>query len=421
MAHLLIVESWLEGHGRVLPRLLESMGHTWTFVTRRPEHYVVNGVAHPIMAEAVGVETVETNSAPELSTHVTGLMATIEVDGIFTVCDYYIPHVQRLCAAVGLPSAYGPAAATTRDKATTRALLDLAGLPNPGYVHTAEVGMAVEFARSAGFPVVCKPADLASSALVRRVDDEGELRDAFAEVTGMRQNFRGQPRPATVLVEEWLDGPEFSVEAVTTAGRTEVLGITDKTLAGAPYFIEVGHQFPADLAPDEEDQLSGFVRRCLAAVGFTHGVSHTEVKLTTRGPRLVEINPRPGGNHIVDLVRLVSGVDLLRLQVASCLGESYEPGQPAAVSAASAMLIPDRAGRIGAWTGLEGVRARPEVHELETFVDVPTTVEVPTDNACYLGVLITTDGVGRRAGQTARELAASVRPVYVDEPVGTLR
>lgn len=412
MAHIVVLESWLEGHGRVLPGLLRAENHSWTFVTRRPEHYVVAGVTHPILAQAARVEVVETNSVDATLPVVRRIVAEEPASGVFTVCDYYIPQVHQLGKLLGLPSTYSPGAVVTRDKARTRRLLDAAGLPNPRYLLTADLAAATELARDVGFPLVCKPVDLASSALVRRVDDEAELAEAFATIAATTVNFRGQARGPAVLVEECLDGPELSVEAVTEGGRTTVLGVTDKVLAGAPYFIEVGHQFPADLTETDRRQTVDFVVGCLAAVGFSEGVSHTEVRLTADGPRLLEINPRPGGNYIVDLVRMVTGVDLLRLQLAQCLGVAYRPGQSGLVaSAGSAMVIPDRAGTVVGFDGVSSAASAPGVVDVEMFVEPPAVVDEPVDNACYLGMVLATDPAGLGAGMRARHAAQLIRPV----------
>ena len=93
-----------------------------------------------------------------------------------------------------------------------------------------------------------KPVDLCGGMFVRRVDDDIELRAAVDAVAGFPVNARGQLRSPQILLEECLDGPEFSVETVTVAGQTTVIGVTDKRITGAPAFIESGHMFPAALS-----------------------------------------------------------------------------------------------------------------------------------------------------------------------------
>ncbi len=97
-----------------------------------------------------------------------------------------------------------------------------------------------------------------------------------------------------MLLEELLDGPEVSVETVSHAGVVQVVGVTDKSIGGAPAFIETGHMFPAALPAAEAEDAVRTALAALKALGLTEGVvAHTEIKLTSAGPRVVEVNPRP--------------------------------------------------------------------------------------------------------------------------------
>ena len=124
-----------------------------------------------------------------------------------------------------------------------------------------------------------------------------------------------------MLLEEVLTGTEVSVEAVTVDGRTTVVGITDKSVAGPPAFVESGHMFPAGLPPTWPPRSPTSPSTPWPPSGSRHGLSHTEVMVTPAGPRLVELNPRQGGGYIFDLVHLVTGTHPLRLLVDLALGE----------------------------------------------------------------------------------------------------
>ena len=100
---------------------------------------------------------------------------------------------------------------------------------------------------SLGYPLVLKPVDLASSAFVRLIRNEEDLQDAFKDLEAFPRNFRDQERDCTYLLEEYMVGNEVSVEAVSFAGETKIIGITQKSLMGDPYFVENGHMFQADL------------------------------------------------------------------------------------------------------------------------------------------------------------------------------
>lgn len=59
-----------------------------------------------------------------------------------------------------------------------------------------------------------------------------------------------------------------------------------------PDMIETGAQMPPSYPQDRQSELVELARRVLAALGFWSGAFHVEVKYTSRGPRLIEVNAR---------------------------------------------------------------------------------------------------------------------------------
>lgn len=313
MSHLLMIESWVGPTGRNLPPTIARLGHRYTFVTRNRRHYLdaATREIHPLFEYADNILTTETNDLAAMTTFLRDQHEVLSFDGVLTVCDYYIDAVAHVAGALGLPHAFSTTVASERRKHLVRLALQRAGLPNPAFEITTSWDAARLAAERIGYPLVIKPSDLASSAYVRLARSEEELRDAFVALEQFSTNFRAQRREPLWLLEEYMSGDEVSVEACTFDGETTIIGITDKSVSGFPYFIEDGHMFPARLEPQVVDDIHALVRQSLVAVGHDHGISHTEVKITPTGPRIVEINPRPPGNYIVELVNRVTGIDLL--------------------------------------------------------------------------------------------------------------
>lgn len=402
MAHLLMIESWVGGTGRIFPPAITALGHRYTFVTRNRGHYLDarSREIHPVIEHAEHVLTTETNDVEALIAFLRHQHEVLHFDGVVTICDYYVDTVAQVAAALGLPQAFSANVAMTRRKDLVREALQRAGLPNPRFAVTTAWDATRDAALAIGYPLVIKPTDLASSAFVRRIEDETQLREAFDAIDGFKRNFREQPREARWLLEEFMHGEEVSVEAVTFADETTVLGITDKSITGAPYFIEDGHMFPARLDEATRVQVEALVRGALAAVGHDHGISHTEVKLTADGPRIVEINPRPGGNYIAELVEQVTGVDLLRVQIELALGQrpTLQPRDTGVRSAAIAFLVPPRGGKVSALRGLDTLSEDPNLHRCSIAALQDVELSAPIDNGCYLGhvVAIARDGTHAR-------------------------
>ncbi len=424
MAHLLMLESWVGGTGRIFPPAIVAQGHRYTFVTRNRSHYLDARTReiHPVIEHADHVLTTETNDVPALIDFLRAQHTILGFDGVVTICDYYIDTVAEVAAALGLPQGFSSNVAAERRKHIVREAIDRAGLPNPRFATARSWPEAMSAAAVIGYPLIVKPSDLASSAFVRLVRAEDELRSAFDALAGFTRNFRDQSREPLWLLEEYMVGDEVSVEAVTFAGETTILGITDKSVTGFPHFIEDGHMFPADLGDAGNaiaGKITGLVRDVLTAVGHDHGISHTEVKLTAAGPRIVEINPRPGGNYIAELIERVTGVDLLTVQIDLALGRRPDLTRHhrRAVSAAIRFIVPPHGGRIEAIDHLGTLDDDPAI--VRHAVPPITGLEVPTaiDNGCYLGHVVAVDPAGHRARRLADAALARLDLRYARETI----
>ncbi|MEV7990354.1 ATP-grasp domain-containing protein [Streptomyces sp. NPDC086077] len=412
MGHLLVVESWVGSMSRLLPRAIREGGHHFTFLTRDLHHYLRSapeGTAHPLLG-ARNIITADTNDTEALLLEVERLHPLLGFDGVLTSCDYYLPAVARVAGRLGLPGPGPEAVANACRKDATRRVLAAAGLPQPRFaVHEAWADLA-RAAREIGYPLVVKPVDLCAGMYVRRVDDEAELAAAWRALAGYPVNARGQRRAPVVLLEELLDGPEVSVETVSHAGAVHIVGVTDKSVGGAPAFIETGHMFPAALGPAGTEAAERTALGALKALGLTDGVvAHTEIKLTSAGPRVVEVNPRPAGNRITELVRHVTGIDLAAAFVDVALGRTPDLRRTdtGLRSAAIGFLVPHTAGTLEALDGA-GLAAAPGV--LEAHLAEPgRPVTAAGSNNEYLGHVMAGDAEGPGARDRVEALLTAVR------------
>jgi hypothetical protein len=230
------------------------------------------------------------------------------VRGVCTYDEAFVIAAARVAERLGLPGLTVAGAQRCRDKNLTRAALTGSGLPQPRYTLAATLSEAAAAAQRIGFPVVFKPRGMGASAGVVKVGQTSEMAEAFTVTT--RASHAGPPAfGAGLLVEEMVEGPEISVDGVVTAGEYRPFCLARKRLGPAPYFEEIGHIVNvAD--PLLEDE---WLRRVLAdghrALDLADGITHTEVRLTARGPVIIEVNARLGGDMIPYLGKLATGVD----------------------------------------------------------------------------------------------------------------
>jgi biotin carboxylase len=158
-----------------------------------------------------------------------------------------------------------------------------------------------------------------------------------------------------VLVEEYVAGPELSVE---TFG-TEVVGITAKYLSPPPWFVESGHDYPATV--HDAEVVETVAVAALGALGLGFGPAHTEIRLGARGPVVIEVNPRLAGGRIPTLIRLASGLDLVGATVDAVTGAPRSLPEPGRGHASIRFLVPAQAGRVRRTGGVAAAAAVPGV------------------------------------------------------------
>ena len=215
--------------------------------------------------------------------------------GLLTWDERYVELCADLARELGLPHCDPAAIRICKDKARLRALL--AGHDGLGVAFAVahDPADAARAADEIGYPLVLKPRGLGGSAGVVRVSGPSELDAAFIAAAGAHIGPTVSAYDG-VLIEEYLEGPEFSVDSITVDGETTPLVVAEKIVGLAPYFEEVGHVVPPRPLAGLDDPLA-LVAVSTASSGST-GWSPTQVRLTPHGPSVVQLNGRLGGDLI---------------------------------------------------------------------------------------------------------------------------
>ncbi|MEV0155435.1 ATP-grasp domain-containing protein [Micromonospora sp. NPDC050686] len=257
----------------------------------------------------VGQTTVDALNLDEAIAAAKELSSRQPIAGVLCYDEMRIWAAARIAAALGLPTSTPDAVLACRDKRLTRQRMAGAGAGAVRSIAVADAAGARRAAERIGYPVVLKPRALAGSEGVTRIDRPDLLDAEFAFADGA--HVTDAPRFAEgVLVEEYLDGPEITVDSVVRRGEVRPAFISHKEQRLAPTFEETGHVVTADDPLLEDERLREVVQSAHTALGFSHGVTHTEVRLTDKGPRIIEVNGRLGGDMITYVGLLATGIDL---------------------------------------------------------------------------------------------------------------
>jgi S-sulfo-L-cysteine synthase (3-phospho-L-serine-dependent) len=408
MKHFVFVESNTTGTGELAVQKLLVRQHRVTFLTRTPWKY-------PLLANhdaGLCVRELDTNNFQLLLATLKETQAREEIDAILTFSEFYVPIVSELAAALGLPGLDPKAARVCRHKPTTRSILAAVGLVTPEFHVLTSREHAEQVATTISYPCVVKPPSDSSSHGVRLVRDPIEFLAHYETIHAWTENVRGQSLDGTVLAETLLEGPEYSVESFTTKlGATHVIGVTDKHVSLAPYFVETGHDFPSCESRAIKESLVATVLRALDAVGFNFGPAHTEIRLTKKGPAIVEINPRLAGGMIPELIKYATGIDVFEAWISLLLGNEVSLAATCQDNASIRFLMAQESGRVVAIRGVEEARKIPSIHDVVVTANLGAIVRSAEDAYDRFGFIVAS---GNDRSELREDLAAACRTIRID-------
>ncbi|MFB7328655.1 ATP-grasp domain-containing protein [Streptomyces sp. NPDC056190] len=264
-----------------------------------------------------------------------------DLAGAFTWTEWYVLPVARLARQLGLPTTAPEVMQSCRNKATARTLFAHHGVPSAASVSVRNCQEAEVAAKRIGYPVVLKPAAHAGAIGVLRVDTPAQLTAAYRAAD--RTAGLGAEN-TSVLVEEYLEGPEISVECVTHRGATTVVAVNRKTISAPPHFEQLAHC--VDAADPLLEVVAPAARAAISALGITDGVSHVEMRLVDGRPRLIEVNGRLAGDMICHLVRLATGIDLPRAAADIACDRAPDLTPTRSSAAAIRLIYPETSGTL---------------------------------------------------------------------------
>ncbi|PPK45273.1 ATP-grasp domain-containing protein [Clostridium algidicarnis] len=266
---------------------------------------------------AVGVKYVD--EFYELSTIDTGgiLDKAVElgIDGIMTLAtDMPMRSVAAVGERLNLTTITQKTAIMATDKARMREQLSNCNVPIPFFSSVLTYEEFEKAVNSFHGDIIIKPSDSSGSRGVYLLRDRNELEKTY-------EYSRKFSKTGEVVVEEYMSGPEVSVETITIKGVTHIIAITDKETSGHPYFVEMGHSIQSLLSEDMKEDIKKVTKAAITALGIDNSSAHTEIIVTSKGAKVVELGARLGGDNITtSLVPLATGIDMVEACIDLALG-----------------------------------------------------------------------------------------------------
>ena len=236
------------------------------------------------------------------------LAREIDIDGVLTFEEMFLPAACEVAESLGLAILGRQAAENCRNKELTRTALTDAGLRQPRFEFVTSADDAARFGRRFGYPVVFKPRGLAGSLGVFMANTAEEVEAGYGVAVAAARDG-AQRHGGGALVEEFLDGPEISIDCAVVDGHVTPLFLARKKFGPKPFFEETGQTIDARDPLLTDPALVEMLQAAHTALGVRTGMTHTEVKLTPHGPVIVEVNGRMAGDYVSHLARYAMGLE----------------------------------------------------------------------------------------------------------------
>lgn len=242
-----------------------------------------------------------------------------QVDGVIHPCSEVAMNVMgRINDELGLCGISKEIAIRATNKHLMRETFERYGAPNPKSILTKDEEDAWQvFCEEFDTNAILKPSRNSGSRGIAKVE-KGISKEAFVS---LYRRALEESRDHQVLIEQFIEGPEFSVEVIVWQGEPHVLAVTDKKTTEAPYFVELGHNQPSVYPIEIQEKLkAGAIAGC-KALGLTYCAAHCELKVQNGEAYLMEIGARMGGDFIsTELTHLSSGIDMVAATIDVVLG-----------------------------------------------------------------------------------------------------
>jgi biotin carboxylase len=353
------------------------------------------------------------------------LLAGGGLGGIMTAGTDFSASVAWVAERLGLPGIPYKAALNASDKQRMRGCFEKAGVPSPAFTvlsapaaEQEEAGGGIPaglaaFMEGPGaenlkalLPAVVKPVDNMGGRGCRRVDNWGELREAVAAALRFSRSRRA-------IVERFIEGPEFSVDAVVYDDEISICGLADRHIFFPPCFIEMGHTMPTNFPARNQEALLTVFKHAVRALGIAgkgrRGAAKGDVKLSPSGPMIGEVAARLSGGYMSGWTYpYASGVEPIRGAIQAALGRRPDNLRPSRAWTCAERAFISIPGQVRSIRGIEAARATEHVRDLFLRCEAGKDVSFPENNVSKCGNVIASAPDRENAVRAAEDAARSI-------------
>ena len=335
------------------------------------------------------------------------------VTALIPATDYVTVATTKAAEMLGVMRNPYKAALCARNKDKAKIVFKQKNIPTAHHCKVSNIEEAIAATKRILYPVILKPSNACGSQNVFFIKNNEDMIKAFKKIKRFDASYLDYKISKEYLIEEFLVGPEFSVEIFVKNGQIVFADVTEKIITEPPYFVELFHIFPSSVMNDKREEIINVAHSALKAIGFNDGPAHVEVKYTSNGPQIVEINGRPGGDNITsDLIYNAYGINVFREMVRLYLGEELELNQKYQKASAVGYISANRKGVFKDLKGLSALNENKNVVRYEIESTPSQLIDIPKNSDDRLGYIVVIEESSQKAKSTIQTLVQQIEVIY---------
>ena len=328
-----------------------------------------------------------------------------KIDGIMTLAsDMPMRTVAAVAKELNIVGISEETALNATNKGMMRECLKQYNIPIPLFFKVNTKEEYINAIKQFDDKCIVKPADNSGSRgvyLISNIKDKKTIHHAY-------KYSKRYSRSGEIMVEEYMEGPEVSVEALSVEGEVHGIAVTNKLTLGAPKFVEMGHSQPSLLPREIEKEVTMIATDAIKAIGIENGPSHTEIIITKEGPKIVELGARLGGDNIAThLVPLSTGVDMVKCCIDIALNNKPEFGGKIRKGSAIRYFMTS-AGRITDISGIDKAQKIPGVKQITFIKNIGDVIYDINSSSDRIGFVIAQSESANEAISVCEEVLSKI-------------
>lgn len=346
---------------------------------------------------------IDTENTRDVLSAVNRLSEEMDIAGVVTFVEHAVPLASQIAEYLMLPFISLEVAIVSRNKYLMRKKFMTYKLNSSKFDLANTIGKAKKVCNEIGYPVVVKPLIGGGSLSVMRINSEEELVANFNHLKSKSfKEFEYDPLfemttkefGDSMLIEEYLEGAEVSVESLVVNGQTHILGIHDKNIPmNGPYFEERYFTTPTRHSKEIEEKIKISTKMANTALGINMGATHSEFRITEKGEVFIlEVGSRIGGGPVYQSILNSTGIDMVKLIVEQSIGKEIEVEQltPTVSNKVGFQhFFPAEEGKINNIIGKEKYVLNKDIVEFLMYVKEGDEVKLPPNSIALGHVTIT--------------------------------